>query len=180
MVVKMMKCPLRFDDGGVSFHRPFSAVRRESQSASRKVLFNTCNQIYLCFIKLKQQDKMKTITITIAAILALQVNVLFAGNINSYDTPVTNENSSNLMNSLAPTTPLEASFEDDATLTDYTLLAPITPTEAGFEDMPPEMTSIINLAPVTPTVANFEDDIDTITLDLIAVSPTTPAEADFE
>jgi hypothetical protein len=174
-----MKCPLTFF-GGISFHRPFSAVRRESSSSSRKVLFHHCNQIYLCFLKLKQQRKMKSTTIIIAAVLALQMNILFAGSKSSYETPVTNENSPLSLISLAPITPLEATFDDNATLTVYDVLAPVTPTEATFEDMPYEMAPAIDLAPVTPAVADFEDAIDTITLDLNAFAPNTPAEADFE
>jgi hypothetical protein len=123
---------------------------------------------------------MKATIIIVIAVLALQMNVLFAGNRNSYDTPVTKDNSSNSLISLAPTTPMEANFEDDATLTDYAAWAPVTPTEATFDDMPSEMASFADLAPVTPTVANFEDDIDTITFDLTSLKPNTPAEADFE
>ena len=123
---------------------------------------------------------MKAIILIIVAVLALQVNVLFAGNRNSYENPVTKENFSNLLIFLAPTIPLEANFEDEATLMDYAALGPITPTEATFDDMPSERTSLANLAPVIPTVANFEDDIDTTTLDLTSLAPVTPAEADFD
>lgn len=115
-----------------------------------------------------------------AALLALQMNVLFAGNRNSYDTPVTKENFSNLIISLAPATPVEANFEDDATLTDYAVLAPIMPTEATFEDMPSEMIPLADLAPVNPTIADFEDEIDATTLNLTSLAPVTPTEADFE
>jgi hypothetical protein len=174
----------RLDDdrlnAGISFHRPFSAVRRESPSTSRKVFFHPWNQIYFCFIKFKHQYNMKATIITIAAILALQMNVLFAGNGNSYGTPVTNENSSNILTSLAPTTPVEANFEDDALLTDYAALAPVTPAEATFDDVSSEMTSFADLAPVTPAVADFEDNIDAIALNLTSLAPTTPAEADFD
>ena len=62
---------------------------------------------------------MKATSVIMAAVLALQVNALFAGNKNSYETPVTNEHSSNSLISFAPTTPVEATFENDTTLTDY-------------------------------------------------------------
>ena len=53
---------------------------------------------------------MKTTTIIIATLLALQVNVLFAGNdINS--TSVANANNTITLTSLAPTVPAEADFE---------------------------------------------------------------------
>jgi hypothetical protein len=53
---------------------------------------------------------MKATTIIIAAALALQVNVLFAGNdINS--TSVANANNTITLTSLAPTVPAEADFK---------------------------------------------------------------------
>jgi hypothetical protein len=162
------------------FHRPFSPVRRESPSASRKVLLHPCNRIYFCFIKFKHQDNMKATIITMAAVLALQMNVLFASSKSFSETPVTNENSSISLISLTPTTPVEATFEDDATLMDYAELAPVTPNEATFEDMPSEITSHADLTPVTPTVADFDDATDTSTLDPNALAPVTPAEADFD
>ncbi len=123
---------------------------------------------------------MKATTIIIAAVLALQVNVLFAGSKSSNEPPVTKENTSISLISLTPITPVEATFEDNAILTDFAILAPVTPTEAMFEDMPSEMAQAIDLAPTTPPVAEFEDAIDTITLDLNTLAPLTPDEADFE
>ena len=123
---------------------------------------------------------MKATTIIIAAVLALQVNVLFAGSKSSYESPVTNENSSGSLISLAPITPAEATFDDNVTLVDYTILAPVTPTEATLEDMPSEIAQVLDLAPVTPAVADFNDVTDLITLDFYSLAPSTPAEADFE
>jgi len=117
---------------------------------------------------------MKTITtIIIAAALTFSVNVLFAGNdLNS--TPVANATTTIALTSLAPTVPLEASFED-AFIYDLISLAPITPTEATFEDISYEMLAGLNLAPLTPAVAASEDGID-----FNSLAPVLPAEADFE
>ena len=118
---------------------------------------------------------MKAITtIIIAAALALQVNVLFAGNdINS--TAASNANNTIALTSLAPTVPMKATFEDAVDMTEFASLAPTTPTEAQFEDISFEMVSALNLAPLTPAVADFEDEID-----FNSLAPAVPAEADFE
>ena len=100
-----------------------------------------------------------TATIVIAAALALQVNVLFAGNdINS--TPVANANVIITLLSLASTVLMEATFEDANVMNDIAYLVPITPTEAWFEDLSYETVSALNLAPVTSAVADFEYGID--------------------
>jgi len=120
---------------------------------------------------------MKTITI-IAAILSLQVSSLFANN----DFPPTvekNDVNTSYIVSLTPTTPSEATFENDATVDIYQLM-PLTPTEATFEDMPYENTTIIDLAPVTPIVADFSDTVDVIANNYNSLAPVTPTEADFE
>ena len=115
-----------------------------------------------------------TATIVIAAALALQVNVLFAGNdINS--TAVSNANTTITLTSLVPTVPVEATFEDAVTTIDFASLAPLTPTEAQFEDISYESVAALNLAPLTPSVADFEDGID-----FNSLAPAVPAEADFE
>ena len=117
---------------------------------------------------------MKAITIIIAAALALQVNVLFAGNdINS--TSVSNANNTITLTTLAPTTPAEADFEDAVYMTDFASLAPSTPTEAQFEDISYESVAALNLPPVTPVIADFEDE-----LDFNSLAPIIPVEADFE
>ena len=125
---------------------------------------------------------MKVTTVIMTAVLALQMNVLFAGNRNSYDAPVTTKNSSNSLASLAPATPMEADFNYADINLDFDIkaLAPTTPAEADFNDMQSEMEPVLNLAPVTPTVADFEDYIDTITLDLTSLAPTTKGQADFD
>jgi len=101
--------------------------------------------------------KAKLSTIIIAAVLALQVNFLFAGN-EKISAPVAKESAAISIISLAPTTPKEATFDD----------------------MPMEMTSPVELAPTTPAVADFEDVVDDSANDLNALAPVTPAEADFE
>jgi hypothetical protein len=94
---------------------------------------------------------MKATTILISAVLSLQVNILFAGN----DLPLkvkNNDASASYCVSLAPTAPKEATFEDDATLTDYAWLAPVAPKEATFEDDADSIDAGIlqSLAPVAP------------------------------
>jgi len=92
------------------------------------------------------------VTITLlAAVLTLQAGILVAGNDNL--APVSNENS---MISLAPATPVEATFEDVVTINLIDFL-PVTPSEATFDDKPALMPSIIDLSPETPAVADFED-----------------------
>ena len=120
---------------------------------------------------------MKATTVIIAAILTLQVNVLLAGN-DITSVPVTNENNTIILTSLAPTTPNEATFEDEATF-DINQLMPVVPAEASFEDMSFEMVSVLDLTPVTPVAADFEDEND-LTINLMSLAPLTPAEADFE
>ncbi len=101
--------------------------------------------------------KTTTLTIIIAAVLALNVNLLFGGT-EKISAPAANESVSMELLSLAPT----------------------TPTEATFEDMPPEINTIIDLAPITPTVADFEDFVDDAPIAFSALAPVTPIEADFE
>ncbi|MEI6172464.1 MAG: hypothetical protein WCR01_01835 [Bacteroidota bacterium] len=122
---------------------------------------------------------MKAKSIILAAVLALQINVLLADNNNS-SAPVTNETYSvNAMN-LAPATPLEATFEEPVMLNDFADLAPVLPMEASFEDMAMETVSTLDLAPLTPVLAEFEDAVDAITTDNGTLSPVTPIEATFE
>ena len=117
---------------------------------------------------------MKAITIIIAAALALQVNVLFAGNdINS--TSVSNANNTITLTTLAPTTPAEADFEDAVYMTDFASLSPVTPTEASFEDISYESVITMNLAPVVPETADADEEIDYVYL-----APAIPVVADIE
>jgi len=115
-----------------------------------------------------------TTTIIIAAALALQMNVLFAGIEKTSSAPVANATGTITLTSLAPITPKEATFEDAVTMNDYAYLAPTTPTEAQFEDISFESVAALNLAPVIPAVADFEDGID-----FSSIAPVVPAEADF-
>jgi hypothetical protein len=122
---------------------------------------------------------MKTTTIIIAAILTLQSAILFAGNDN-IATPVINEISSFNLTALAPSTPVEATFEDMAMMNEMTTLIPVTPAEATFEEMPADMISLVLLAPLTPVTADFNDTADSFTIDPSTFAPLTPATADFE
>jgi hypothetical protein len=58
------------------------------------------------------------------------------------------------------------------------VLAPFTPTEATFEDEA-EGFSISSLAPVTPAEADFNDDEPALNGNTVSMAPVTPSEADF-
>ncbi|MDP1621325.1 MAG: hypothetical protein Q8M08_03210 [Bacteroidales bacterium] len=118
---------------------------------------------------------MKTSTIIIAAILTLNTGLLFAGN----ETTTASVTNRNRMISLAPSMPLEATFEDAVTIETNNLI-PVLPAEAEFNDTPSEMVSFADLAPVTPAVADFDAAVEVIWIDLATLAPRTPAEADFE
>ncbi len=122
---------------------------------------------------------MKTTTIILAAIFTLQVGILFAENDN-ISTSVINETSAITLVSLAPSTPVEATFEEIITVNEMVSLVPLTPAEATFEEMPSDMISLVMLAPVTPATADFQDTIVSVTIDPGMLAPVTPATADFE
>ena len=117
-----------------------------------------------------------TITI-LAAVLTLQAGILFAGN-ETISAPVANESA---IITLAPSAPLEATFEDlTVTVIDFVAITPATPVEATYSDFAPDAsTDLTNLAPLAPVVADFEDVID-VTIDITTLAPVTPAAADFE
>ena len=125
---------------------------------------------------------MKATTIIIAAVLSLQVSVLFADNDKTRST-VNNETLSINISTLAPVTPAEATFEDATETTafsfDLSVLTPVTPKEADFSDVIPESSmTMTNLAPVTPSEADFSDN--TEDHDFSALAPLAPAGAEFE
>ena len=122
---------------------------------------------------------MKTTTTILAAIFTLQIGVLFAGNEN-ITTPSTEVTSSLNILYLAPSSPVEATFEDIAMDITFIGLPPVTPVDASFEDFSLEMISVSNLSPIIPVVADFSDGIDQVSIDLGQLSPVTPFEADFE
>jgi hypothetical protein len=149
----------------------------------------------------KQQHNMKATTIIMASALALSAGILFAGN-DRFSTTISTETSTITLAAVAPTTPMEATFEDfaavnefaglvpvtpaEATFEEFTEvsefagLAPVMPSEASFEEIPSDMISIDDLAPLTPDAADFEDAVDSVTIDNSVLAPVTPAEADFE
>jgi hypothetical protein len=98
---------------------------------------------------------MKTTTIIIAAIFTLQASILFAGN-DHISTPAATETSAITLTTLAPSTPVEATFEEMSPVNEMNSLIPVTPTEATFEEMPADTISLEMLAPVTPVTADFE------------------------
>ena len=77
---------------------------------------------------------MKKTILLLAAIFALQVNILVAGN---------EEHSRNSV--------------DAAALKINMVLAPVTPLEATFEEIAEPVDTIRNLAPVNPAVADYEE-----------------------
>lgn len=122
---------------------------------------------------------MKTTTTILAVIFTLQIGVLFAGT-ETITTPSTEVTSSLNILSLAPSSPVEATFEDIVVDNTFIGLSPVTPADASFEDISVEMISVSNLSPIIPVVADFSDGIDQVTIDLGQLSPVTPIEADFE
>ena len=119
---------------------------------------------------------MKTTMTILAAVLTLQSGILFAGN------EITLAPAARVSSTiaLAPSVPMEVTFEDVATSTlDISSLAPATPLEADFNDVITEaVIDLATLAPMAPTTADFSDAIAT-TPDISALSPAAPA-ADFE
>jgi hypothetical protein len=136
-------------------HRFQSPIDRISSQLRRFGLDHLGNPIYLCFINIKQQKKMKATITILAAVLVLHAGILFAGNDNS-STTVAAAHATITMVPLAPVTPAEATFEEIAVSNAITALVPVTPSEASFEDMPFEMVSISDLTPVVPLQADFE------------------------
>ena len=96
-------------------------------------------------------------TITLTAIFCLQAVAIFADGTDERSTANYSEAASVTLISLAPSTPMEATFE-----------------EVSLFNV------IADLAPGTPTVADFEDDVIVMTVDNGILAPVTPAEADFE
>jgi len=102
---------------------------------------------------------MKTIrllTLILSTAFVFQFSNLFA----AIDGPSasSNYNSNKIYAELAPTTPVVATFEDDATLTDYAGLAPVIPMEADFNDNDIIQTfDFRTLAPTAPSEADFSD-----------------------
>lgn len=119
---------------------------------------------------------MKTTTTILTIIFTLQIGVIFAGN-EIVITPATEVTSSLNILSLAPSSPVEATFEDIVVDNTFIGLSPVTPVDASFEDFSLEMISVSNLSPITPLVADFSDSV-SINFDQLA--PVTPLEADFE
>lgn len=118
---------------------------------------------------------MKTKIALIAAALTLQAGILFA---NNESVPAASANAATCITTLSPTTPMEATFEEES-LFDFNQLVPVTPAEATFEDISIDMISTLSLAPVVPAIADFDDFV-AGNVDNGTLAPCTPAEADFE
>ena len=117
-----------------------------------------------------------TITI-LAAVLTLNSGIFFAGN-ETISAPVAKEIA---MISLAPITPVGATFEDvNATTIDIATLAPSTPSEADFNDFAADANiDLTSLTPITPAIADFNDSLD-VAIDISALAPVTPVTTDLE
>ena len=122
---------------------------------------------------------MKTTTTILAVIFTLQTGLLCAGN-ETLTTPATETTSSLNILLLAPSSPVEATFEDIAVDDTFFGLSPVTPTDASFEDFSSAMISVNTLSPIIPAFADFSDTIDQVAIDLGQLSPVTPFEAAFE
>ena len=118
---------------------------------------------------------MKSVKFIIAVALPLQIGVLFAGNESL--TPVMEVNSAVSMMTLAPSTPVEATFEEVIVDNTFFGLSPVTPEFASFEDFSVELVSVMDLSPVVPSEADFSD---TVEFSINQLAPITPFEADFE
>jgi hypothetical protein len=121
---------------------------------------------------------MKATTTILAAIFTLSMNVLFASN---DEAAVINNMHSSILTTLAPSAPIEATFEEvnEAKTTAIAFnLSPVSPIEADFSDAISETTiDITTLAPVTPIEADFASDDETTNVSILA--PFTPSVADF-
>ena len=122
---------------------------------------------------------MKTTKLILIAIFTLQIGFLFAGNkiLTNSTTEIT---SSFNMVSLAPTSPVEAAFEEMIVENTFWGFSPITPMVADFEDFSIEMVSVNDLSPVIPSVADFSDTVDQSEIDFNILFPVIPVVADFE
>ena len=99
---------------------------------------------------------MKTKTILLTAILALQLNFLIAGSdVLPLNPP--NPTVSNTINSLISAMPVEATFEEELTPLQISIPAPVPPMEATFNDEPETPAAFI-FAPEAPVEADFSDD----------------------
>lgn len=137
-------------------------------------------------MKTNNMITMKTLYMLLA-FLGLQFNTLFAAaNLNEATLLSRNAAAAITLNILAPTTPMEATFDDVAEAFSPVVinnpLAPATPMVADFSDGAPSMEiNSVALAPVTPREADFEEtsilENASTTDDL---SPATPADATFE
>ncbi|MCX6246160.1 MAG: hypothetical protein NTW10_00365 [Bacteroidetes bacterium] len=100
---------------------------------------------------------MKATKVIIAAVLILLGSSLFADN-NITLAPVAEANATISLVSLAPATPVEATFEEIATQADYSVFAPVTPVEADFNNNDlVQPVDFSTLAPTTPSEADFSD-----------------------
>jgi hypothetical protein len=125
---------------------------------------------------------MKAKSVIIAAVLFLQVSILFAEN-DEVRPATSNTPATMTLTALAPVTPAEANFEEISYLVSDVVasLAPVVPAEADFSDVSAEKNPDLKfLEPVTPCRADFCDYMDVQVKDLDKLAPTTPSEAEFE
>ena len=80
----------------------------------------------------QKTQKMKSIKIILAIVLTIQTGVLFAGNENFAS--VSEMNSTVILMTIAPSTPVEAIFEEVVVDNTFLGLIPATPDVASFED----------------------------------------------
>ena len=107
----------------------------------------------------------------IIEIFGIQINFLVAANPDE-NRPVNHLSTCIICSNSA------SSNQKDVLLNEIILLAPTTPAEATFTDE--AINTEINLAPTTPAEASFDNDPEFISTSVLEyLAPATPAEADF-
>ena len=121
---------------------------------------------------------MKTTIFTLATVLTLQASLLFAGNYKTSE-PTSSESSTIRMAILTTAAPMEATFEEAATVNDVIAFAPAAFSEASFDDIPAVSSSINDFSPAAAVTADFDDAPNMVASpDLTFLA--TPLTADFE
>jgi hypothetical protein len=121
-------------------------------------------------------------TLILTPILCLHAGFIFADGTDAKPMVNNIEIASYALINLAPSTPVEATFEEFIPVYDFAALAPTPPVEATFEDIIGFGNGLMldNLAPVTPLEADFNDNEVFQKIDISTLAPKPLAVADFE
>ncbi len=113
----------------------------------------------------------------IVSVFSIQISYLYAGNNNYTPSPVPTVN--NLIQALAPASPLSCDFNDaELSAEEVSNLAPVVPSEADFNDAAEFTCDVAAFAPATPSEADFND-ADPENSNITSLAPIATAEADF-